>query len=134
MLEEALSELDMTKDSMNCKECDGVGCQACRGSGNRAGRPGMGLGRGRGTGPRPEEKTNSGFYDTKAKTKTGKGGAVVVGTAEGPNIKGQVDQQIQTEFEAAQAADEDPLTDQQLPRAYREHAKKYFDGLREGKK
>ncbi len=134
MLEEALSELDMTKDSMNCKECDGVGCQACRGSGNRAGRPGMGLGRGRGTGPRPEEKTNSGFYDTKAKTKTGKGGAVVVGSVEGPNIKGQVDQQIQTEFEAAQAADEDPLTDQQLPRAYREHAKKYFDGLREGKK
>lgn len=136
MLEEALSELDMAKDSMNCKDCDGDGCPSCRGGdGNsRVGPPGMGMGRGRGTGPRPEEKTNSGFFDTKAKTKTGKGAAVVVGSAEGPTMKGRVEQQIQTEFEAAEAADQDPLTDQQLPRTYREHAKKYFDGLREGKK
>lgn len=134
MLDDALSELDMAKDSMNCKECQGEGCAACQGRNNRVGRMGMGLGRGRGTGPRPEEKTNTGFFDTKAKTKTGKGSAVVVGSVEGPNIKGRVDQQIQTEFDAAEAADEDPLTDQQLPRAYREHAKTYFDALREGKK
>lgn len=135
MLDEALSELDMTKDAMNCQECDGAGCPSCRSSGsNRLGRPEMGLGRGRGTGPRPEEKTNSGFFDTKARTKTGKGAAVVVGSVKGPNVKGQVQQQIQTEFEAAKAANEDPLTEQELPRAYREHAQKYFDSLREGKK
>ena len=134
MLDEAMSELESAKDAMGCKECDGMGCRACQGGNNPMGRPGMGLGRGRGQGPRPEEKTNTGFYDTKANLKRGKGAAVVVGSVEGPNMKGQVQQEIQTEFEAARAAAEDPLTDQQLPRSYREHAKKYFDGLREGKK
>jgi len=134
MLDEAMSELDMAKDAMGCKECEGMGCRACQGGNNPMGRPGMGLGRGRGQGPRPEEKTNTGFYDTKANLKRGKGAAVVIGSVEGPNMKGQVQQEIQTEFEAARAAAEDPLTDQQLPRSYREHAKKYFDGLREGKK
>ncbi|HUY87753.1 MAG TPA: hypothetical protein VMV10_03370 [Pirellulales bacterium] len=134
MLDEAMSELEMAKDSMGCKECGGMGCRACQGGNNPMGRPGMGLGRGRGQGPRPEEKTNTGFYDTKANLKRGKGAAVVIGSVDGPNMKGQVQQEIQTEFEAARAADEDPLTDQQLPRSYREHAKKYFDGLREGKK
>lgn len=134
MLDEAMSELEMAKDSMGCQECQGMGCRACQGGNNPMGRPGMGLGRGRGQGPRPEEKTDTGFYDTKANLKRGKGAAVVIGSVEGPNMKGQVQQEIQTEFEAARAAAEDPLTDQQLPRSYREHAKKYFDGLREGKK
>jgi tetratricopeptide (TPR) repeat protein len=133
MLDEAMSELDMAKDSMGCKECDGMGCRACAGN-NPFGRPGMGMGRGRGQGPRPEEKGDTNAYDTKANLKRGKGAAVVVGSVEGPNMKGQVEQEIQTQFEAAKAAAEDPLTDQQLPRSYREHAKKYFDGLREGKK
>jgi len=133
MLDEAMSELDMAKDSMGCKECDGMGCRACAGN-NPFGRPGMGMGRGRGQGPRAEEKGDTNAYDTKANLKRGKGAAVVVGSVEGPNMKGEVQQEIQTQFEAAKAADEDPLTDQQLPRSYREHAKKYFDGLREGKK
>lgn len=135
MLDEALGELDMTKDSMNCEACQGQGCPSCRGNGlGNMGRPGMGLGRGRGTGPRQEEKTKSGFYDTKAKTKTGKGAAVVVGPTEGPNIRGRVEQEIQTEFEAVKAADQDPLTEQELPRAYRDHAKKYFEGFLPGEK
>jgi hypothetical protein len=133
MLDEAMSELDMAKDSMGCKECGGMGCRACAGD-NPFGRPGMGMGRGRGQGPRPEEKGDTNAYDTKANLKRGQGAAVVIGSVEGPNMKGQVEQEIQTQFEAAKAAAEDPLTDQQLPRSYREHAKKYFDGLREGKK
>jgi hypothetical protein len=134
MLEDAMSSLEMAKDAMNCKECNGEGCQACMGMGmgmNR--RPGMGLGRGRGQGPRPEEKTDSKFYDTKVKQQTGKGAALVVDFVDGPNMKGQVQQQIQTEFESMKTEETDPLTGQQLPRAYREHTQKYFDSLREDK-
>ncbi|MGH7134155.1 MAG: hypothetical protein ACREHD_00355 [Pirellulales bacterium] len=132
MLDEAMSELEMAKDSMNCKECGGEGCQACMGRGQ--GRfPGMGLGRGRGNGPRPEEKTGSQFYDSKVKQQTGKGAALVVDSVDGPNIKGQVEQQIQTEFESVKSGETDPLTSQQLPRGYREHTQKYFDSLRDDK-
>ena len=134
MLEDAMSELEMAKDAMNCKECNGEGCQACMNMGmSRFGRPGMGLGRGRGNGPRPEEKTDSKFYDTKVKQQTGKGAALVVDFVDGPNMKGQVQQQIQTQFESMKAEETDPLTGQQLPRAYREHTQKYFDTLREDK-
>jgi hypothetical protein len=127
MLDEAMNDLEMAKDSMNCKECGGEGCQACMGMQNRFGRPGMGLGRGRGTGPRPEEKTDSKFYDTKVKQQTGKGAALVVDFVDGPNMKGNVQQQIQTDFESVKSGETDPLTSQQLPRGYREHTRKYLD-------
>lgn len=133
MLDDALSELDIAKDSMNCQECGGEGCKACMGMGNKFGR-GMGLGKGRGNGPRPEEKTDTGFYNTKVKQQTGKGAALVVDLVDGPNMKGQVQQEIQTEFQSVKAGETDPLTSQQLPRAYREHSLKYFDSFREGKK
>jgi hypothetical protein len=137
-LEQQLSDLQQQADEMamldDCKECNGEGCQACMGMGqNRFGKPGMGMGRGRGTGPRPEEKTDSKFYDTKVKQQTGKGAALVVDFVNGPNMKGQVQQQIQTEFESVKTEETDPLTGQQLPRGYREHTQKYFDSLREDK-
>jgi hypothetical protein len=127
MLDEAMGELDEAKDAMNCKECNGEGCSACKGD-----KPGMGMGRGRGQGARPEDPNKTGFYDTKVKQKLGKGAAVVTELVDGPNVKGQVEQEVQTQFEAAKADQEDPLTGQQMPRSYREHTKKYFDSLRDG--
>jgi hypothetical protein len=128
MLDEAMSELDEAKDAMNCKECNGEGCAACRGD-----RPGgMGMGKGRGKGARPEDPNKTGFYDTNVKQKLGKGAAVVTDLVDGPNVKGQVEQEVQTQFEAAKADQSDPLTGQQMPRSYREHTKKYFDSLRDG--
>jgi hypothetical protein len=128
MLDEAMEELDDAKDAMNCKECNGEGCAACRG--DKMG--GMGMGRGRGQGARPEDPHKTGFYDTKVKQKLGKGAAVVTELVDGPNVKGQVEQEVQTQFEAAKADQSDPLTGQQMPRSYREHTKKYFDALRDG--
>ena len=133
MLDEAMSELEMAKDSINCKECNGQGCQACMGGQGMSRRPGMGMGRGRGNGARPEEKTDARFYDTKVKQQIGKGGAVVVDFVNGPNMKGQVQQEIKTQFESVKSEETDPLTGQQLPRAYREHTQKYFDTLRDDK-
>lgn len=133
MLDDALSELDSAKDSMACKNCQGEGCAECMGGDGQGDRPGMGLGRGRGRGARPEEKTDTGFYDTKVQQKKGKGAALVAGYVDGPNMAGQVEQEIQTQFESAKSDEADPLTGQQLPRSYREHAKKYFDSFREGR-
>ncbi|HEV3023566.1 MAG TPA: hypothetical protein VGX76_13925, partial [Pirellulales bacterium] len=78
------------------------------------------------------DPNQTGFYDTKVKQKLGKGAAVVTELVDGPNVKGQVEQEVQTQFEAAKADQSDPLTGQQMPRSYREHTKKYFDSLRDG--
>lgn len=131
MLDEAMSELEMAKDSINCKACGGEGCQACMGGQGMSRRPGLGLGRGRGNGARPEEKTDARFYDTKVKQQTGKGAALVVDFVDGPNMKGQVQQEIKSQFESVKSEETDPLTGQHLPRAYREHTQKYFDTLRD---
>lgn len=130
LLDEALEQLADAKESMMCKQCNGQGCEACRGRfGDRFGN---GLGRGQGQGDRPEEETPTGFYDTKVKQQTGRGAATVVGQVEGPNVQGRVEQEIQTQFQAVKGRAADPLADTKLPRGYREHARKYFDTLREG--
>ena len=120
MLDEAMDEIDAAKDMMR------------GGSGRGGKRSGDGLGEGRGQGDRPEERTGTGFYDSKVKQKQDRGAAVVTGFADGPNVRGKVEAEIQTQFEAARAESSDPLTGQTLPREYRDHAKKYFDSLREG--
>ena len=130
LLDEALDQLTDAKDAMACKECGGMGCEACRG---RFGdRPGKGLGRGRGEGDRPEEETRTGFYDTKVKQQIGRGAATITDRVDGPNIKGRVEQDIQAQFEAVRGSASDPLADTKLPRGYRDHARTYFDNLREG--
>ncbi len=82
----------------------------------------------------PRSGTDAKFHDSLVKQKTGKGAAIVTGFAEGPNAKGQVTQEISAQLEAAKSESADPLTDQRLPRDYRDHAKGYFDAFREGKK
>lgn len=124
MLDQAMDEMAQCKDGM----CQGGGI------GKPGQKPGNGLGRGRGQGDRPEEKNKTGAFDTRVKQKIGKGAAVVTDFVDGPNVKGKVQQEIQTQFESAKAQETDPLNGQQLPKGYREHAKKYFDALREGQK
>ena len=73
------------------------------------------------------------MYDSRVNQKVGRGSATVVGMVEGPNVKGNVQQQIQEQVESAQHGSTDPLTGRRIPRKLGEHAKEYFDGLREGK-
>jgi hypothetical protein len=146
MLNDAMAELTDAKDAMNCKACDGAGCKECNGrNGNRLGQKGQGnkdgkgqgdgLGAGRGKGFRPENKDgDSNFFDTRVRQKVGKGSAVVSDLVDGSNAKGRIQQEIKDQVEAAKHEAADPLTGQQLPRGYRDHAKEYFDALREGSK
>lgn len=134
LLESAMDEITEAKEALNCKQCNGEGCPACRGMGDLGQRGGRGLGRGRGAGERPEERGDTQAYDSAVKQKVGPGAATVVGEAEGANIKGGVQQEIQAQMEGAKAEAADPLTGQRLPKAYEQHTREYFDGLREGPK
>jgi tetratricopeptide (TPR) repeat protein len=127
MLDEALGQLGQSRDQMSCSQCGGVGCGACQGQ-----IPGMGLGEGRGIGDRPEEENDVKFYDTQASVKTGPGAASIVGEVEGPNIRGDVQQEMKEQYEATQRRSTDPLVGQQMSREHRRHAQEYFDRFREG--
>lgn len=141
MLEGALDEIQEAKDAMNCKQCNGKGCKECQGNGDGQGqgegdgkKGGNGLGRGEGGwGPRPENAHDTKTYDSRVRPTVGKGSAVVTGQVDGPNVKGQVLEEIKTQVEAAKKDQSDPLTGQRLPRQQRDHVQQYFDALRNGK-
>lgn len=133
MLEAALDQLQMAKDAMACKECQGQGCQACQGAGTKfSDKAGNGMGAGRGFGPRPDEKNDVNFRDSRVRQNPGKGSAVVVGEADGANIRGQVGEAIKEEMTASANEPADPTVVEQLPKSRREHAEDYFNLLREG--
>lgn len=133
MLDDIMDQIADAKDSMDCKGCNGEGCAMCQGGGKgEDGPPGQGLGEGRGKGDRPEEENDTAFYDSQVKQKVGKGAAVVTGMVGGPNAKGEVAESVREQYEQAAADDSNPLTGQHLPRGLRDHAKDYFDSLREG--
>ena len=133
MLSDAMAQMDEAKSSMNCQQCKGKGCRGCQGQGNKQGKPGDGLGKARGFGDRPETKNKTQSYDSNVKQKVGPGTAVISGTGDGPNRRGEVQEQIKEEFASAKREAADPLVGQNLPRHQREHAKKYFNSLREGR-
>ncbi|HEY5312370.1 MAG TPA: hypothetical protein VIK18_07610 [Pirellulales bacterium] len=136
MLNQALDEIADAKDSMTCKGCGGAGCRECqgRGYGQKVGNGlGPGIGHGRGQGLAPDEKTDTSSYDTRVRQKVGRGAAVVTDLVTGPNTRGRVQQRIRDQWAGVAGEEADPLADQPLPAEYREHAKKYFDTLREGR-
>lgn len=128
LLDEAMQQLAQAKDQMNCPHCGGFGCAACQGD-----KPGFGMGRGRGQGDRPEQNTDTDFYNAPEKGKIGKRGvADVVDLVPGPNLKGDVKDQIVEQYDTARTASTDPLTGRRIPRKHRQHALEYFNRFREG--
>ncbi len=127
-LEEMMGQLQACKQGM----CQGDG--EGEGNGNRGLMRGNGSGRGRGIGFRAEQRTpDNRFLDSKARVKVRRGSAVVTGKAIGPNVKGQVRDRVQQQYEAARTEEASPLSNQRLPKNYRRHAKEYFDALRQGR-
>ena len=134
MLEAALDQLEMAKDALGCKQCQGQGCKACGGMGNQFSEiPGNGMGAGRGFGPRPDEKNDVSFRDSRVRLKQGQGSAVVVGEADGPNVRGQVIESIKEQMAAEGSDPADPMVIEQLPKSHREQAEEYFNRFREGR-
>jgi len=143
LLDEAMNQLVQAQNQMNCKQCGGKGCPQCQGGGNQMGmgmgqgdgqkQGGMGLGAGQGRGARPEAEVKADFVPSHVRQKLGPGEAVVTGQVEGPLVKGDVEQQIQDEFEATKRGATDPLTDRRIPRGHRQHVREYFERFKEGK-
>ena len=135
LLEAALDQLQMAKDALGCQQCQGQGCQACQGgAGNRFGeKPGNGMGPGRGFGRRPDEKNNVNFRDSRVRQNPGKGSAVVVGEADGGNVRGQVMEAIKEQMTSEASEPADPMVIEQLPKSHREQAEEYFNLFREGR-
>jgi hypothetical protein len=129
MLEEALDSIGQCKDSMGCKMCQGAGCSACMGEGFG---DGDGLGEGQGRGARPEEETDTSHYDSQVRQTPGKGRAVITDLVDGPNVKGQVMEEIQKAVTSSERREADPLADRRLPKSHREHAKEFFEAFRKG--
>lgn len=139
MLQEALDELANAKSAMVCPHCKGAGCPDCQGDNSTEGTSrlssmtqpgGREAGRGRGAARRPGQPDEAGFYDSKVDGKIGRGAAVITDFVEGPNARGRVEQEISAQFQGVRGGDTDPLTEQSLPRTYREHAQSYFNALR----
>jgi len=126
MLNEAMEQLRQARNQMNCPNCGGAGCEACQGP------PGMGMGPGRGQGPRPEAEDQTATYDSQVRQKPGEGAAVVTDLVEGPNVKGNPQEEIRQQSDAARRATTDPLTNRNIPRKHQAQVKEYFDRFREG--
>ncbi len=134
MQADELGMLDMALDQIaECKgDCNGEGDKP--GMGNKEGKGGNGLGAGKGGwGKRPIAKDDVGFRESQVSQNIGPGKAVITGEVDGPNMKGQVQQEIQQQVEASKREASDAVIRQHLPRNQRDHAKEYFDALREGK-
>lgn len=138
MLDMAMDQIEMAKDAMACKQCNGEGCEHCLGNmaGNKfnpEGKPGFNpKGQGPGIGPRPEERGATNTRDTQVKQNSRRGAATFGGLVEGPNVKGDVGQSIKEEMATLSAEPADPLTNERLPNSRREQAEQYFKLLREG--
>jgi hypothetical protein len=126
MLNQALDQLSQCRNQMNCPKCGGAGCGNCQGQ-----QPGQGLGRGQGAGDRPDQEDEVDFTDVRPPMKVGPGGATIVGQTEGPNFKGDFQQQMKDEFQATRQQSADPLVGQQMSRQQQDHAREYFDRFRE---
>jgi hypothetical protein len=133
VLDAALANMEMAKDAMMCKNCNGKGCEQCQGNmfANRNGmqmngKPGKGMGQGTGIGARPEDRGATNTRDSQVRQQSRKGAATYGGLVEGPNIKGEVAQAIQQEMKTKGAEPADPLTLDRLPESRREQAREYF--------
>lgn len=93
---------------------------------------GQGMGSGQGQWPRPENESDSNFFESQVRGKVGRGKSVIKGTAEGPNQSGDVLADIQQSIQTGEFEVTDPVQESRIPRAHRDHARQYFDALREG--
>lgn len=129
MMEQLLDEISQCKDGM----CQGNG----NGQSSKEGEGGGGLkaGRGRGPGLSPDEQpgVDGGFYDSQVRQQIGRGSMMVRDMVDGPNAQGQIREEIQSQYESGASQESDPVATQQLPRDQRDHARQYFDALRQGR-
>lgn len=133
-LDQLMDSLAQGKSQMACKKCGGMGCSACMGKGQMGQMPGSGLGEGRGSGERPEEETNTDFFESRVRDQMKQGETSYGGKIGGENRKGATTAEVQEAVLASIAEEPEPLENQPLPKNQLNHAREYFNALRDGKK
>jgi septum formation inhibitor MinC len=123
MLDEALNDLAEMKNAMVCKNCGGAGCPSCQNQGEN----GRGFQRGA-VGPRDEEEDTTKSFNTRVPQKMRPGGQVEFGGfVQGKQSKGESVIDVQAALESGQAAANDALNRQNIPRDYKKQTKEYFE-------
>jgi hypothetical protein len=141
-----------------CQACNGAGCGVCRGKGwSHGGRPGTGVGTwaddqegwtfweqtgpmdnsgvvrpdmdGRGISDRPDD-LNQNLTPTKVRGQMAPGGPMPSITLKGVSIKGQSTVQFEEAAATAQSEAQSALNQDQVPRAYQNTVRDYFDDLK----
>jgi hypothetical protein len=128
-LMEALRDLE--EDLAECKgECQGEG--QGNGKSEKKSKGDFAKGAGRGSGERDIAEDETKGYKTQVKAKLQKGQTIVAGEADGENAKVESVIEAREAVRSSMAKESDPVEDQQLPKAQREHARQYFEKLRKG--
>lgn len=131
-LDELMDSLAQSKSQMKCDSCKGSGCQQCM-MGSMPGQiPGQGMGEGRGAGARPEEENDVDFFESQVREKMKKGEIVYGGKVGGKNKKGEARAEIQDAVLTSLSEEPEPLDDTPLPKLRKDHAREYFNSIREG--
>jgi hypothetical protein len=138
-LKNTLDDVAQSKQQMRCSSCSGQGCQQCDGTDgggkeqNRGGG-GSGMGTGTGRGDGDQEEIDAKTYDSQVRGEPKRGSAIIAGFADGPNRKGVSREEVKDAVLGAINDKSDPLENQVLPRAERDHTREYFNRLRQGDK
>lgn len=133
-LDQLMDSLAQSKSQMMCDQCQGKGCSKCMSAGMGMGQmPGDGMGEGQGQGTRPEEETDTDFFESRVREQMKQGETVYGGKVGGENRKGNTTAEVQAAVLSALSEDPEPLDNQPLPKAQREHTREYFNALRESK-
>ena len=139
MLNMAMDQLEMAKDAMACKACNGEGCEDCQGNmannnagKNKNGKPGRGMGQGVGKGERPEEKNATNLRDTQVK-QNAQARPHSADWSKARISKAMSARASRKKWRTSVPEPADPLTSERLPNSRREHAEQYFERLREGR-
>ena len=127
-----LEELEDLEDIMKQIERSKSDCNGCDGNGPNENPKWQDWanGGGRGAGKRDKKETETGTYKSRVKGRLQKGETVVTGNADGNNISGRSVSEAREIVKSSVNEKSDPLENLKLPRAQREHAKEYFESLR----
>ena len=134
MMEQMQDEMDELQDLesiMEQIEAAKNNCNGCQGKQDQPKWQDWGKGEGRGGGKRDKSGTETGSYKSRVKGKIQKGETVVTGHADGANITGKSISEVREIAKSSFSEKSDPLENQKLPKAQREHAREYFENLRD---
>jgi hypothetical protein len=125
---EDLKDLEELENlARQCQNCLGGDCL---GGGNQDWAQGAAPAGGR----RGIEEDETGAFRSRVRARLQKGETVITGTADGDNIAGKSASEARELVQRAISRENDPLENQTLPRAQREHARQYFEALRKNQK